>query len=219
MDASANRNRDIYLLVVLVLIFHAGWIKFNVRDYIFLIDYIQRIIIIAVFLAAVRPTNWRYRPPISHVILIIAATFVDRVIFFAVEIGFQILEIYRFGSWTGFPPIENPAHRIFDWSIGLVLVAVSEEFIYRKLMNDVMDRHNFRPANIYLISSIAFALLHINQGLDQFLTTFVAGGIFMYVYRWSGTIYVPIAVHYFINLWIFSDAHLSRELARSLGII
>jgi membrane protease YdiL (CAAX protease family) len=212
-----TRNKDLYLLFVLVLIAHAGWIKFFIGEYIFLFDYVERILILAIFLVVVRPTNWQYRPRISHILVLLVATVIDTTLLIEIRDGFKELEFDRFNISAGFPLIENKFHRYFDLSAGLILVAVSEELIYRKLAHEVMARRKFRPVSIYFFSSFTFALLHLNQGLDLFLGAFAGGVLLMFIYRWSRTIYLPIAAHYLTNLWILHDAYQLSDLNKSLG--
>ena len=105
--------------------------------------------------------------------------------------------------WHSFPRIDDPYLKAFDLTIGLLLVALSEELVYRKLMLDVLAKWQFRLASIYIVSSLLFAALHVYQSAGTTAGAFAAGLILMYVYRKSGTLWVPIAAHYVANLYFF----------------
>lgn len=114
--------------------------------------------------------------------------------------------------------------------IGVVLVGLSEELMYRGLVV-VSFRSTLSERSVWLWSSVAFALLHtINVLLGQGLTptvrqvalTFLIGTGFYIARRATGTILVPMALH---ALWDFSaftqsgDAPIAAIIALIASIV
>ena len=210
MNSTLNtlRNNKKTALIVLLIISHAGWIKFEILEFIYPIDYLYRTLMILLcwYVYQFRKNDfigwWQlfrlrnfYLIGLAASLILISSSIVHVIIYTNVPVGIW--------QWHYFPKIHDPGLKAFDLTIGLVLVALAEEIIYRKLMLEVLTLFDFQPVSIYLTSSLLFALLHINQSADTTATAFAAGIIFMYSYRASGTLWVPIVVHYLVNLYIF----------------
>ena len=78
----------------------------------------------------------------------------------------------------------------------VVLAPLWEEFVFRKLMIDRVNRLGDRAAMI--ISAFVFAAYHAN--LQQFFYAFGAGLVFAYVYLRTGKLRYSIAMHMIVNL-------------------
>lgn len=102
-----------------------------------------------------------------------------------------------------YPYIESFDLWLFDLTIGLVLVAVAEELAFRKVFHGLWQDRGW-PA-LSLVSSVAFGLLHAPQGALAVVSTAFAGVLLMKAYRASGTLWVPIGLHYAANLVVFAN--------------
>jgi membrane protease YdiL (CAAX protease family) len=205
MAAAARPGVRLSLLVVL---FYAGWIKFAAGDTdVYLIDYAQRALIIALGWAALTDGFRRALPPIT-----------DRVWLWAVGGAAAIIAV---DTWTGgqdlraafdtalfpevsFPPLENEVWQAVDLTFGLVLVAVSEELVFRRLWADWWNARGGGTAGLYAGSSLVFGLLHLPQGLADTAVAVVWGVLLMYLYRRSRSLALVILVHFVVDLWYFS---------------
>jgi len=202
------RKNKLAALILLLAIGHVHWIKFEFPALVYPLDYVGRIVIIALcyyvyqfcigqFLGWRRLLTWRntWLTGFAAAVILISFPIIDIVI--------HLIDSSGIWRWRSFPRIDDPYLKAFDLTIGLALVALSEELVYRKLMVDVLARWQFRPASIYIISSLLFAALHVYQSAGSTTGAFVAGLILMYVYQKSSTLWVPIAAHYVANLYFF----------------
>jgi len=106
-------------------------------------------------------------------------------------------ELYRWAQ------ISDLALYWFDLSIGLVLVAYSEELIFRKLMWESLRRRVSGPLLPALISAGVFSLAHWATGVDNMAFNFISGLAFWAAYRLTGRLSVPVAAHYLSGLYGF----------------
>lgn len=195
-------------LALLLVLFYAGWVKFAAGDTnVYLIDYAQRALIIVLGWAALSDSFRRPLPPIT-----------DRVWLLALVGAAAILAV---DSWTGgqaqraafdtalfpevsFPPLENEAWQAVDLTFGLVLVAVSEELVFRRLWTDWWEARGGGTAGLYIGSSLVFGLLHLPQGLADTAIACVWGVLLMALYRRNRSLALVILVHFIVDLWYFS---------------
>jgi membrane protease YdiL (CAAX protease family) len=92
--------------------------------------------------------------------------------------------------------------------IVLLIVALQEEVLYRGYIT--LNLLSFGPVVVIVVSTIIFAAIHLltNRGsLYQILSWLVSGAVFSYVYLISGSIWVPVVLHFatdLTNLLIFN---------------
>ncbi len=101
------------------------------------------------------------------------------------------------------PVIHNLNLLAFDLTAGILLVVISEEFVYRRLVFSLLERFGFRKIFVLLSSSVLFALIHITSGLASAIFAFCYGFIFGFAYYWTGRLSICIALHYFVDFLIF----------------
>lgn len=204
-DVDTPNQRRMLLLLVPVILFLA-WPKFLLSaEALYITDYAVRVVVIGMFLAfggltlpSPEPqasTRWRRWGVVA-----------------AVGVGVAVLvpvDQYLWNTDLDAPWIipQFPAHpsamwRVFDLTLGLALVAVSEELAFRRIFFGLWRQVGW-PA-LTLISSVAFALLHAPQGVVPVILAGVIGALLMVAYRMSGTVWVPIALHYVFNLVCYS---------------
>jgi membrane protease YdiL (CAAX protease family) len=195
-------------LALLLVLFYAGWIKFAADDTdVYLIDYAQRLLIIVLGWSALKDALRRPLPLIT-----------DRVWLWAVGGATALIAL---DTWTGgfaqraafdtalfpevsFPPLENAVWEAVDLTFGLVLVAVSEELVFRRLWADWWDARRGGTAGLYIGSSLVFGLLHLPQGLADTAVAVVWGLLLMALYRQSRCLALVILVHFLVDLWYFT---------------
>jgi membrane protease YdiL (CAAX protease family) len=104
-----------------------------------------------------------------------------------------------------FPSIPNPLVQNFDLTFGLLLVAVSEESVFRALLFSLFERWRLKPLSVIVLSSAAFALIHLTSGTAETLDAFLHGLLLGAAYWSSRRLIVCIASHYLFDLYIFSQ--------------
>lgn len=202
------RENKLAALIVAVLIGHLFWIKFHFPGTNVVIDGVERIIIIAfcIYVFQIKKyefAGWRilltwqkfYFTALATIFILTSAPII--------EILFIIIDPISSWRWHYFPAMEYLPLKIYDLTVGLILVAIAEELVYRKFFQDVLEGFKFSSILIYLISSSTFALLHIYQSAQATFGAFVAGLMLMYVYKKTGTLWVPIVAHYLVNLYLY----------------
>lgn len=102
-----------------------------------------------------------------------------------------------------FPNLENLWVKLFDLTLGLSFVAISEEIVFRGYLVSWFKKRNLHPIVIVLISSLLFGGVHWGRGIGIVLTAFVWSllpATFILKYR---SIYPMIIAHFFTDLIAF----------------
>lgn len=102
-----------------------------------------------------------------------------------------------------FPTITADWLRLFDLTVGLALVAISEELTFRAVLKRVIERWTAKPFAVVIVSSVLFGLIHWSAGPGTVLAATVDGAVFMTVFLMTRSIVPTIAAHYFAGLWVF----------------
>ncbi|WP_415719487.1 CPBP family intramembrane glutamic endopeptidase [Maridesulfovibrio sp.] len=98
---------------------------------------------------------------------------------------------------------DSPLYML-DMTLGLALVAISEEIIFRGLAFTSLKTSQYSPRKIFLISAIIFGLIHWSQGPTAIIATAVTGTGLMLCMYCTGSVYPTIIAHYVINYLSFS---------------
>jgi hypothetical protein len=77
---------------------------------------------------------------------------------------------------------------IFDLTGGLLLVAVSEELLCRRVAVRTLERFGLPPVAVPLVSTTLFATMHWSSGLGALGETFVLGAVLTAIYMWQRSI-------------------------------
>ena len=110
-------------------------------------------------------------------------------------------EIFKDTNLVTFPKIENNIIYILDLTLGLALVALSEELIFRGLVLNILNK--FSKINIILLSSFIFSIIHWSAGVNSLIIAFIIGVLFMTVTLRVNSIYPVLISHFVINFWLF----------------
>ncbi|MFA7431532.1 MAG: CPBP family intramembrane glutamic endopeptidase [Rhodospirillaceae bacterium] len=167
-------------------------------------DYLSRVVVIGAALAAGVLALPGPRREWSWLKVVLAAP-----VFLALLLALSGVQQVLPAPWPWlrqnlYPYIESIDFWLFDLTVGLALVAVAEEIAFRRVFLGVWQANGWRWMT--LASCGAFGLLHAPQGLYAVVGTAMAGWLLMIAYRTSGTLWVPIALHYVTNLLVFSGA-------------
>jgi len=89
-------------------------------------------------------------------------------------------------------------------TLGLALVAISEEVLFRGFAFNALKERNYSIHKIFLISALIFGLIHWSQGPVAIIATAITGSGLMICMYCTGSIYPTIIAHYVINYLSFS---------------
>lgn len=92
----------------------------------------------------------------------------------------------------------------FDLTVGLMLVSLSEECVFRAIAYAALKKRNLSDSTIILISSVLFGLVHLSKGLPNTFAAMLTGAIFMYAFIKTRSLWPTLVAHYIINYVVFS---------------
>jgi len=202
-------------LFLLIFIFHLGWLKFYVEGQeLYVIDYGLRVLIILLFL---KTMGWRivlqgnisFKMVLCGLVVFMACVLLsDYVDTLSWEKSF---DTYFFQT-VSFPTIANKPLLLFDLSIGLLLVGLSEEAVYRVLFVKTADERGWDNVQLYVYSIFWFAILHLPQGLTNVVIAAVFGYFLMWFYLKTHSFLFVSVAHLLINMWFFSSNYVELFL-------
>lgn len=142
------------------------------------------------------PANWRASYWVF--LLLFAAENAEQMF------GDPLLRHYlRFMQLSPWPPVLDPTLRIVDLSAGLLLVAVSEELVFRRFLFAVIERWFTKKLPIIMISSTVFALVHFTSGIVDTMVNALVHGIFLGIAFWATRrVAICVVSHYLIDLYV-----------------
>lgn len=109
--------------------------------------------------------------------------------------------------WAGiaaYPAIDDPILYAIDLTVGLILTALSEEFLFRGVLGAIGARYVANRIVLSLLAALAFALIHWSLGVVSLAFAFAAGVILMALFWRTGSTIPGIVVHYVVNLVAFA---------------
>ena len=104
-----------------------------------------------------------------------------------------------------YPRIEHVSLYWFDLTFGLMLVAVSEEFVFRGVVKQVIE--GFVPNRLVVValSSVIFGLVHWRYGVSSVVGAFVFGVVYMILFMSTRSLWSLVIAHYATNFIYFSN--------------
>jgi uncharacterized protein len=109
-----------------------------------------------------------------------------------------------YGALGVMPVIRSDLWNRFDLSIGLLLVGLAEELVFRAYACTVISRYTAHPVAIVAISAIAFGLIHWSLGSNSVLITALIGAVFMAFYLWTRSVPALALAHFMVNFIDFA---------------
>ena len=104
----------------------------------------------------------------------------------------------------GMPAIKSPTWDWIDLTLGLLLVGIVEELVFRGYMHTFLNRYTKRLSVIVAISSIIFGLIHWSLGLHAVLITTIIGAVFMIAYIKTRALPPIMLAHFAVNFIDFA---------------
>jgi membrane protease YdiL (CAAX protease family) len=119
--------------------------------------------------------------------------------------GYQLIaKIPGYSPLGGMPAITVPVWNWIDLTLGLLLVGIFEELIFRGFMHTFISRYTTNSFAIVTISSVAFGLIHWSLGMHAVLITSTVGAVFMIAYLKTRSLPAIMLAHFAINFIDFA---------------
>jgi uncharacterized protein len=119
--------------------------------------------------------------------------------------GYRLLEgLPGYAPLGGMPPITNPTWDWIDLTLGLLLVGIVEELVFRGVMLRFLRNYTQSTFAIVIISALVFGLIHWSLGLNAVLVTTVIGAVFMIAYIRTGSLLPVMLAHFAVNFIDFA---------------
>jgi membrane protease YdiL (CAAX protease family) len=116
------------------------------------------------------------------------------------QVGWRFFEkILPNTQLASMPAIENPVIKIFDLTVGVALVAVSEEVVFRGYCYSSL-RGRMSARLLVPVSAILFGLIHWSSGLHAIISTALWGILPMVAMIRTGSIVPAVIAHYLTDL-------------------
>jgi len=104
------------------------------------------------------------------------------------------------------PLIQDRGLILFDLFVGIWLVAISEELIFRRLLFALLERLVVGKLAVLAVSSALFALVHLTTGLNDAVNALFHGVVFGTVFYATRRLSLCIVLHYMDDFLIFGRA-------------
>ena len=119
--------------------------------------------------------------------------------------GYQLIAILPgYSSLGDMPAISSLAWNWIDLTLGLLLVGIVEELVFRGYMHTFLSRFTKSSSAIVAISSVAFGLIHWSLGLHAVMITSIIGAVFMIAYLRTRALPPVMLAHFAINFIDFA---------------
>jgi hypothetical protein len=138
----------------------------------------------------------------SFAVLFVVVTFVG---IFVDQNGYLILDsLPGYAPLGAMPAIKSHTWNWIDLTLGLLLVGIVEEIVFRGYMYTFLSRFTQDGFKIVAISSVFFGLIHWSLGLHSVIVTSIIGAIFMFSYMRTRMLTPIMLAHFAINFLDFS---------------
>lgn len=134
----------------------------------------------------------------TFVLLVLAGTLLDQNAYALVA------RLPGYAALGGMPAITSPTWNWIDLTLGLLLVALLEELVFRGLAHAALSRITDQPVVIVVVSGLAFGLIHWSGGAHAVMVTAVIGMVFMVVYLRTRSLPALVLAHFVVNFIDFA---------------
>lgn len=198
------RADPVRLLLFGIGLMTAGWAKYLLAgDALYVADWVLRLAVLGVMFTAADRAHLFAWPERPFQTLLLAA-----LVFALLLVADAVFELTRTTNrWLHalrYPDYAESWVRIVDLSVGILLVALTEELIYRSQFVRLWKAKSWGRGSLYAVSTGAFAFLHVPQGLALAAFAGFAGYVLMALYRKTGSLAACVIVHYATDLAAFS---------------
>lgn len=197
-----------FLLALPFFLNDFAFIALNGTDAIYLADYATRLLVVLIcFLWPVsRAIAWEsdqtsYRWYLALLVAIILPI-VGRSLHMFLEVPFK--DNTGLGGLFAFHRISDTGFYLFDLTIGLFAVALTEELVFRKFALKWLESIGLGGLQIILLSALFFSLMHWGSGPGRLIYTFAGGMVYMMAYMRLRRLWPLVLAHFLEDVLAFS---------------
>ncbi|MFT4554578.1 MAG: membrane protease YdiL (CAAX protease family) [Chlamydiales bacterium] len=206
------------VLLLLILPFYLNdflFMAFQQDPHKFLLtDYGTRIFVLTVAFISLKKdlfSKSSYQSPKAHLKIFLIASIALTTIGIGIDQlwGHYITPFFHEEPFFKFPSIENSILKWIDLTFGLILVALSEEIVFRGHLTSWLKQKDLNPFIIVFIVSGLFGAIHWGSGINNALmaTTWSILPTF-FILRYN-SIYPVVIAHFMTNFISFGNFNLS----------
>jgi len=207
MEHTARSDKLLILLVLSALFLLNDFLLIPAKDFVswVAIDYVTRITAIAVIIVVIRrnvssPSEFGLKWIgmrqlfIWSLVLTVTGILIDQVVWRYFK------TILPDTQMMSFPQTRNKILNAFDLSVGVALVSISEELVFRGYFFSVARNYLQSTTAIVLLSLPLFGLIHWSVGCHATVTTALWGVLPMVMVARTGSIYPAIIAHFLTDV-------------------
>ena len=112
-------------------------------------------------------------------------------------------EFFPNKPFYNFPDYPNQILRWLDLTLGLFLVALSEEFIFRSLWNSLSSKYGLNKLFSVVSGAVLFSLIHWSTGGKVLIQSFLWGAFHLVFFFKTRDLRTCILSHYISNFILF----------------
>jgi uncharacterized protein len=121
------------------------------------------------------------------------------------QVGWRLLDDVLPDTQIGSIPFDRASPWfVFDLYVGLALVALVEEIVFRGLFYTLLRRVIPSIPVVFILCSLVFGLIHWSLGLAAIASTALIGALFLLVMWRTGSVLPAIIAHFVVNYVGFS---------------
>lgn len=177
--------------------------------------YIQSIIMLSIMGVLAGLVSWKEGLDISLVGTFSFKILIAALLFYALSIIVNLIQI-KYADEKSEEDFIMPVNRS-EYGLWLLLcftAAWSEEFTYRAVLPGLLDKAGLLPFLSIVMSALCFSFSHYTQGWWAIPITFLFALGFQYLFKFSGSLIVPVVVHFIYNL---SIEWIKRKMEKKTG--
>lgn len=185
-----------------------AFIALNGTYSVYIADYISRVIVLAGCMAwplarfiTLAPSTPQTTSVTICVIAVVTLPILSPLLWLYIEIPF--VQTTGLTGLFKFPTIDNHLLYWLDLTVGLLLVALSEELVFRKFARAWLAEWGLSALQIVLVSALFFSLMHWGSGPGRLIGTFIGGVIYMAAYIKIGRLWPLVTAHFLHNFYVF----------------
>jgi len=201
----------VYLIILSAIFLLNDFVFINIKSSIlwFLVDYIFRIIVIGVLILMIKKERLKIED------LGFIRIKIDKLVIWIISLSILSILLnntlwrilYKILPKTQqmfFPSYDNNLIKVFDLSIGIMLVAFTEEIVFRSCYLLILKDKIKSNILIIIISCIVFGMIHWSLGLHAIVAAAIWGIMPMVSLIATNSIWPAIVAHYLTDFVAFS---------------
>lgn len=192
-----------YFLTKLIYIYFPGYLVFDATDYSCRTFSLAFLYLLLRGDSTSLPIPWRLAAPSAKDLLL--AFFGTIILIGSNVVGINLIGYLNTHSWrlTNYPLLPS-ALQHFDYTAGIVFVALSEEAVFRFYLMNLLLLRGMSPTTTIIASTLIFAGIHWSYGLGAMVFATLGGLVTSLIFLTTRNLIAPIIVHAAYDMYFFA---------------